>query len=121
MPESEEQKEIRRQQTELERSIREDGPTPIPDDPEPSSTPSEIPSGGFSTQPTTDQEQATSMFRPAELAQAPSGEPQSTPGVRVIQGAGGDGMEGSSVKDVLRELVAVAKSIDNSLSEMRQG
>lgn len=36
MPESEEQKEIRREQSELERSLRDDGPTPIPDDPKPS-------------------------------------------------------------------------------------
>lgn len=42
-------------------------------------------------------------------------------GVKVIENAGGDGMEDSSTREILRELVQVARAIQSELIELGQG
>ncbi len=113
MPESEEQKEIRRQQAELERSIREDGPTPIPDDPKPADDESA---------PSQDGEQpAASAFRQEEPPPSVTEQRQLDPSVKVVQNAGGDGLDDASTKEMLRELIGVAKSIQSELIQLGRG
>ncbi len=101
MPESEAQKEIRRQQTELDRSIREDGPSPIPDDPKEPKSPS--------------------AFRREEMPEGAEIQRQPSQNVRVIENSGSDGMEDASTKELFRELIQVSRSIESKLTELGQG
>ncbi len=101
MPESEHEKEIRRQQAELERSMREEGETPIPDDPKPG--------------------EGDSIFTREAVPTDDSAPRRSAQDVKVTQGVGGDGMEDSSVKDILRELVQVTRALHDTVIQLGQG
>ena len=100
MPESDHEKEIRRQQTELERSMREEGPSPIPDDPKPENGPG-------------------SVFR--RVQQPESDMPEPSTSINVVPGAGRDGLEDASEKELLRELIQVVRNIPQEMNNlMRQ-
>ena len=63
---------------------------------------------------------AKSIFTQEELPEGASDQRRPGPDVKVTQGAGSDGMEDSNVKDILRELVGVAKSIQIKLTQLGQ-
>ena len=63
---------------------------------------------------------ADSAFRAEETPVSAPQQDELGKGVRVIQNAGGDGMEDASTKEILRDLVQVAKAIQNELVRLGQ-
>ena len=110
MPESEAQKEVRFQGAKIEKSIREDGASPIPGDPKPTDAGEEKSSNDSS-------DSGSSIFREVPLEKQ-SEMPEARSNVNMVSGIGQDGLDKMSEKDLLRELVRVVQNLPQEINSL---